>query len=237
MKKLTLLIVASLCIVAMAFASPVDVNKAKLAGKQFVASHFETGKHSSELELVYTGIAERGEPCFYVFNVGTTGFVIVSADDRFRPITGYSDKGVFATEDRSPELDYYLGKIIEARSSDKAVLYEDAAAEWQSLLQQGKTISRHGGKSDSFLCETRWNQNSPYNLYAPSASGGPGGRCYAGCVATAMSQLMKYWDYPAVGTGSHSYYGSYGHLSANFGATTYQWEHMPDAIYSSSPDE
>ena len=30
-------------------------------------------------------------------------------------------------------------------------------------------------------------------------------RSYTGCVATAMAQVMKYWNYPESGTGSISY--------------------------------
>ncbi len=233
MKKLFLLIVTALFFFT-ANAEPVSVEKALLVGQRFVNSTFRIDRQSSDLQLVYTGVSNRGESCFYVFNVGETGFVIVSADDRFRPITGYSDEGVFATENRSPELDYYLEKIIEARTSSKAVLYEDAQQEWQSILKDGKMLSRNQGRDAFYLCQTTWNQDTPYNYYSPAASSGPGGRCYAGCVATAMSQLMKYWDYPEVGTGSHSYYSSYGHLSANFGATTYNWEHMPNAISGGS---
>ena len=51
---------------------------------------------------------------------------------------------------------------------------------------------------------------------------------------------MKYWDHPLQGTGSHSYYawGGYGgHLSADFGATTYDWDNMPNRINGTSTQE
>jgi hypothetical protein len=50
-----------------------------------------------------------------------------------------------------------------------------------------------------------WNQDWPYNYYAPAAPGGPGGRAYAGCVATAMSMIMHYWRWPWQGTGTLTY--------------------------------
>ena len=235
MKKLAALITAIMLCMTLAQAGPVDVNVAQLVGKQFVAYTFDNLRQDPDLQLVYTGVADRGEACFYVFNVDDRGFVIVSADDRFRPITGYSDEGVFVTENMSPELDFYLGKIIEARTSPDAVLYEDAAAEWKSLLQGGQPFSRNRGKGIPYLVQTKWNQDYPYNLYAPEANGGPGGHCYAGCVATAMSQVMRFWNHPIQGQGSHGYYSNYGHLSANFGATTYDWDHMPLRISSGSP--
>ena len=145
-------------------------------------------------------MSSRDEVCFYAFNVGQEGFVIVSADDRFRPIVGYSDEGPFATENPSPELMFYLDRIIEARTSRNAVVFDNTADEWQSVMSTGRLLSRNGGRAVDYICTTKWNQDSPYNLYAPEAGSGPGGRCYAGCVATAMSQVMKRWDHPMKGT-------------------------------------
>lgn len=224
-------------------AGPVDVTRAKAIGQKFASAKFNKEQKDSELQLVYTGVSSRGETCFYAFNSGDNGFVIVSADDRFRPIVGYSDEGPFVTENMSPELAFYLDKIIEARTSRAAVIDDRTEEEWQSVATTGKLLSRNGGRSVDYICQTKWNQDSPYNLYAPEASGGPGGRCYAGCVATAMSQVMKRWDYPEHGSGSHTYSSGgwwgpyYPNLTANFGATYYDWDNMPYKITGASPQE
>ena len=219
-------------------ANPISIDKAKAIGQKFACANINNDLKDNDLQWVYTGASQRGEACFYVFNAGTTGFVIVSADDRFRPIVGYSDEGTFATENASPELMFYLDKIVEARTSRTAVIIDRTAEEWQSVMANGQLLSRNGGRGVDYLCTTKWNQDSPYNLYAPEASSGPGGRCYAGCVATAMSQVMKYWDHPLQGSGSHSYYcQGYGTQSANFGATTYDWEHMPDRLGGTTQQE
>ena len=238
MKRYAFLMLVLLCGMSLLQARPVDVEKAKVVGQKFVCANFNTELKSNELQLVYTGLSNRNEACFYAFNLGQEGFVIVSADDRFRPIVGYSDEGPFATENPSPELMFYLDRIIEARTSRNAVLFDNTAEEWQSVMSTGRLLSRNGGRGVDYICTTKWNQDSPYNLYAPAASSGPGGRCYAGCVATAMSQVMKHWDHPLQGTGSHSYYCyGYGQQSANFGNTTYNWEHMPDRLGGNSTQE
>ena len=238
MKKHLLLSLVVLLGMTTLNARPVDVESAKAIGQRFAQAKFNNNLRSNELQLVYTGTSNRGEACFYAFNAGSDGFVIVSADDRFRPIVGYSNEGPFETENMSPELAFYLEKIIEARSSGNVVLFDDTEQEWQSVAATGRMLSRNGGRGVDYICTTKWNQDSPYNLYAPEAGGGPGGRCYAGCVATAMSQVMKRWDYPAKGSGSHSYYcQGYGSQSANFGATNYDWEHMPDKLHGSSQQE
>ena len=238
MKKHLFFLLALLLGINYLNANPISLDKAKAIGQRFACANINNDLKDNDLQWVYTGASQRGEACFYVFNAGTTGFVIVSADDRFRPIVGYSDEGAFATENPSPELMFYLDRIIEARCSRNAVLIDRTAEEWQSVTTTGQLLSRNGGRSVDYICTTKWNQDSPYNLYAPEANGGPGGRCYAGCVATAMSQVMKRWDHPVHGTGSHSYYCyGYGTQSANFGATTYDWDHMPDRLGGASQQE
>lgn len=76
------------------------------------------------------------------------------------------------------------------------------------------------------LISTKWGQGNPYNALCPANT-------LVGCGAVAMAQVMKYWNHPNTGSGSHSYYHStYGTLSANFGATTYNWGSMPNSISS-----
>jgi hypothetical protein len=53
------------------------------------------------------------------------------------------------------------------------------------------------------IVQTKWDQDYPWNLFCPE---GDGGRTIVGCVATAGSQIMRYWRHPSYGTGSYSYY-------------------------------
>jgi hypothetical protein len=81
------------------------------------------------------------------------------------------------------------------------------------------------------LLSTKWNQGQYYNASCPVDAEGTDGHVPVGCVAVAMAQVMKYHNYPVTGTGSHSYsHPVYGTLSANFGATTYNWASMPDSL-------
>lgn len=239
MKKLLLFAVAAIIGIGTISAGPVSLNTAKSLGQKFVEANFEKTR-GADLNLTYTVTSDRGDACVYVFNVGSTGFVIVSAADNVRPILGYSENGNFDSSNpyngAMYMLETYKNSISYAIEKNVAVT-PDIAAEWKSLENCGKLNNRRP-LTVGPLIATRWNQNSPYNLYAPAASGGPGGRCYAGCVATAMSQVMKYWNHPLQGTGSHSYYcPGYGQQSANFGATTYDWENMPRSLSDASQVE
>ena len=210
MKKHILTLLALVVACLSMHANPVGQETARRLGQSFAASNFEFSRQSSDLNLVYTAFSDRGEACYYVFNIGDTGFVIIAGDDHYRPVIGYSEEGIFDPDDMAPALVDYLDGVRQ-------------------------------GVMEAALVETKWNQNYPYNYFCPEGAGGPGGHCYAGCVATAAAQLMRYWSHPIQGQGSHTYYPEdhpeYGPLTANFGETTYDWANMPNSISSSSPIE
>ena len=63
-----------------------------------------------------------------------------------------------------------------------------------------------------------------------------GQRCITGCVATAMAQVMKYWEWPMHGYGSKTYYDEKGcgkTLSQDFSLNTYDWDNMLNEYNSS----
>lgn len=249
MKKLFILAVAAMIGAGTAFAGPVDVNTAKSLGQKFLQAKTEQTR-GVDLQLYYTVSSDNGDPCAYVFNKGNEGFVIVAASDNVRPILAYSNNGPFDASNpyngAMYMLETYKNSISYAIEKNIAATPE-IAAQWVSLENCGRLSNNRGGKVGP-LVQTKWNQNSPYNLYAPPTQGGhagAGGRCYAGCVATAMSQVMKYWDHPIQGEGSHSYhcygyaptYYDYGVQQANFGATTYQWDLMPKTLSNATQEQ
>ncbi|MBN1270787.1 MAG: C10 family peptidase [Candidatus Aminicenantes bacterium] len=75
------------------------------------------------------------------------------------------------------------------------------------------------------LLQTNWHQGEPYWNFCPKLGGK---RCYVGCTATAMVQIMRYYQWPNNGEGSHTYYWSAGgrYLSVDF-SDDYDWGYMP----------
>ncbi len=193
---------------------------------------------SISLDLVYTKTID-GQPLFYIFNVSDNeGFVIISAEDNVYPILGYSfedsytDQPGFDATNFNYWMDNYSDQIIYAR--ENALMADELiSSTWSQLLVYNP--SPESVDNVTPLLTTTWDQGTYYNELCPSASGGPGGHVWAGCVATAMGQVMKYHNYPEQGTGSHSYNcAGYGNQSANFGTTTYNWSSMPNSVYSSN---
>ena len=156
MKKHFLSLLALVLGIGMAQANPVGVSQAKLVGQQFVQANFDATRQSAELTLVYTATSTRGEACFYVFNVGNEGFVMVSADDVYRPIVGYSDEGAFDAQNINPELNYMLNELISYRSGKLTGDPAPAvASEWNQVTTRGTLVSRNGGRGGFYLCSTK----------------------------------------------------------------------------------
>lgn len=240
MKK-SLLLVAILLVFNSIFANPVDVNRAKSLAEKYVKVNFEL-RQNVNVELEYTVNSDTNEACFYIFNVGEQGYVIVSANDCVRPIMAYSNESAFDKENIAPGLQFMLDAAKETLTYtiNKGVeTSPKVEAEWNSLEKYG-TLTATRAKAVGPLCKTKWDQSWPYNKYCPETpeAYGSNGRVVVGCAATAMSQIMRYWGYPTQGIGEYSYTDeTYGYQYVNYGETTYHWDLMPDMLDANSPEE
>ena len=222
-------------------ANPVDVNRAKALGVKFMNTNTEI--KSATADWVYTAYTADNQACFYVFAVQPKGFVIVSADDRAKPILGYSTESNFTAQLPDGLMtffdNYKAGFSQMYANNDERT--EQAVADWKNLAETGKLSSHKTDRSVGPLLTSIWNQTDLYNNMAPEdPSSVYSGHCKSGCVANAMSQLMRYWEWPRTGEGSHSYYassyyGNYGLQQANFGEAIYRFELMPDFLDFASP--
>lgn len=238
MKKLTLTIALLGAMFTSALADKVTPEKAEAVASRFLNSvagnpAFDKSGAAS-LKLTYTGTFPMGrtiEPAYYIFERSTgQGFVIVAGDDAVEPIIGYSLENPIDVNNLPPALIGFLkghesyiryvkthptppSSSIQSKWSDDAS-QRTAAAVIQVIVEP--------------LIKTRWNQGDPYNALCPSLRP-------TGCVATTMAQIMRYWNFPATGQGSHSYKpADFPTQSANFGATTYDWKSMTNTYSSSS---
>jgi len=181
-----------------------------------------------DLRNTYSG-SEANLPELYLFYFQPAGYVLVPADDILRPVLAYSTTPLVDLADMPPAFKWWL----KFYASDIAYIRENGfddnqnQALWQEVLS-GNLSSFSRERDVNPLVNTTWNQDWPYNELCPADAAGPGGRVYVGCVATAMAQVMKYWNRPVTGQGSNTYYAvGYGYQSANFGNTTYLWDDMP----------
>ncbi len=185
---------------------------------------------SSDLQLVYTktgsASGQSAAPVYFrVFNAEGQGFVIVSGDDLVMPVLGYSTERAFPSgslaQNVAKWLEGYAGEIQAAIEAEGPAVQAVAVA-WQEAISGVHADRDTEGVNP--LVQTMWDQSPNVNAMCPGGS-------VTGCVATAMAQVMKYHNHPAQGAGLHSYNEPhYGTLSANFGATTYNWTAMPNTV-------
>ena len=231
MRRNLLVILALMLGLTTLQAKPVDATKAQRLGLNFVQHKAMFAQNDVQsLTLAHTFRTESGMAGAYAFNFDG-GFVIVAADDLSSPILGYSNQGNFDYDNAPDGLLFMMSEHmrgIETLVAQKHAAPSDVIARWQNLEEYGVMQPDRGAPVVDHLIQLRWNQDAPYNTYAP-------GGCPTGCVATAMAQIMKYWEWPTQGTGEHSYYApGYGQQYANFGETTYDWANMIESYANGS---
>ena len=215
---------AVLLAVPGAWAKPTTPQQAQTAvrnwlGLDAVPLGAAMGRQVKEVQTFYY----QRTPAYYVVYLNPSGLVILPADDLVEPIIGFLPEGVYDPSPTNP-LGALVsrdlpGRVLEARAVEakgKEALAPDtphaqAQRKWDLLLQPtGPKAADFGVPSISDLrvasfVQSRWDQSTAggygncYNYYTPY-------NYVCGCVATAMSQLMRYWQYPTVGIGTSSYY-------------------------------
>lgn len=226
MKRLAL--AAALLLSLGAAAGPVTPERASAAAAAFWQAVTQQAPRTASLDVQPTAWQYED---IYLFRCTAGGWVMVAADDRAFPILGYATTGTLDPA-RLPVqlaewLESYQQQLLWLRDNDGQP-YAESVSLWASL-DRGTMPPAPKSGSVAPMLTTHWDQMEPYNEQCPSGT-------VTGCAATAQAQLMKYWNHPAIGTGSHSYnHMLYGELSADFGHTAYAWTHMPDQPTSVSP--
>ena len=174
------------CLAAISptWAATVSETEARQIASSFLSSHLK-GAKSINPRLVHQSQSLRtGAPTpFYVFNASERdgGFVIVAGDDRVPQVLGYSDEGTF-DNDNLPEA---MQELLASYAAQIAALDEGAAL--ATHITSTRPIAP--------LVKAAWSQNSPFNILLPFRPNGQ--HALVGCVATAMAQVMHYWQWPA----------------------------------------
>ena len=245
------IVISALSLIVISFSClAAEVSQATL---RQVAANFWNAHRPADVKAVSLSdlqIRACSElPHLGIFAVADQGFVVLAADDRVQPVLAYSFTDPFPTE-LHPSLRYWLGGYEKQIAASVKLGLETPSwigQQWSNLLYGELPVEPKSLTNVPALCATKWNQsgiNDSYNRFCPYDSI-YNSRTVVGCVATAMAQIMKYWNHPSFGTGSHSfehhgwpdYNRSYGTLSADFEHTTYIWNYMPTALSPSTPDQ
>lgn len=225
---------------ALAFNSFLVQAQRTLSDAASCAQQWLSARNGSKVVPQLTPVASGSHTHLYLFDIAGGGFVVVSDNLNSRDILAYSDQGSLS------------GPIPKSLKG----WLDDSEEQLRQLTQQPATASVSHNAKDALpdsvapLLVTSWSQSrNGYNSQIPldtvslidSSLYDMDNRPTVGCVALATAQVMRYWSFPEHGYGSHSYsydgvYGCwrYGTQSADFSATTYDWEHMPYRLTATS---
>lgn len=228
------------CLSVSAFAHPVDSISAKAKAVELFR---ECG--IADIELERMGFADRrfakakghnsngdnagsyNKDLFYIYNnVKGNGFAVISGNDVLPDVLGYSLTSHTTSENMPDALIAYLTEIGEYASA-----IEEGEAEPNWKAEEANANDRTNPVEP--LMSSQWGQGSPYNTLCPN-------KWPVGCVATAMAQVMRYWQWPSNGRGSNTYqYGSTfdTRLSVDFSQNNYDWSVMEDKPSMRSSEE
>ena len=239
MKKSILPLILLLLQGFLGFAGIVKVEDAQKTAIHFFSSHymkFNPLRTGISIVTETNAIFRDNKPLYYIFNMSPCGWIAVSAQDAAWPVLAYSFEGSYTGENLPPQyiawMKQYEGALFYMAMNPVEAPSEISSA-WKALLDDGYKQAYKAQTSSAVapLLYSLWDQGLYYNGNCPADIKGPGGHTYSGCVPTAMGQIMNYYRWPVTGTGSYSYTDPpYGVLSADFGATTYNWDNMPDNL-------
>lgn len=196
-------------------------------------------------QLVKTIATLHGKPAAYVFNSTADGdareWIITGADDLATPLLGYGS-GKADPDNMPPQLQWWLEEYARQIAAADSMAQQGATAGLSRRLKMAGEEAASAGRSSRIppyqaqigpLLTTTWDQNDPYNRYTPEYANE---NTPTGCVATAMAQVMNYFEYPAKGKGTG--YATLGdtQLSRSLDVT-FDWTNMADDYLSASRTE
>ena len=176
MKKLLLLLACTfICLITQ--AANITEEEALKKAQQFMQN-----KRFNHSNVHRAPMNSSSSISYYIFNAeNNDGFVVVAGDDRMKGILGYSEKGSFDQSNVPDNLKWLLG------------YYDQIANSLPADMKNSPFVASSSKPELQPLVTTTWDQRAPYNTHCPEMYGQlpP-----TGCVATAMAQVINYFQWP-----------------------------------------
>jgi hypothetical protein len=178
-------------------------------------------------------------PVAHLFHLSGGGYLLIAASRSLTPVKAYSLSSDF--DSLPPDYRNALLAEMEAQNrtsplTDGRSALSDAALEnaqrWDFLGNLDAARLPLADTPDTWLIRTTWNQGYPYNKFTPRINGQA---TWAGCVNTALAQVMRYHRYPAASQGVVSYTWNEQPLKAIL-YKSYNWDNMPEVLDAATPE-
>lgn len=194
MKRVSIIVACILSTLVSIQAANVSPEKARELAAQFmtekIQAHAEQGKpihrqaaiQELSADVLFNAKDTKGNPYIYAVRFpDQEGFVLVSGDDRFAPVLGYSETDAWDEQNMPNHIRAWFQSYVDEMKHLESIGYEPTAIRQDSADK----------KPIEPMVTTRWNQRAPYYNLCPIDSL-TNTRSYTGCVATSMAQVLNY---------------------------------------------
>jgi len=228
--------------ISILIANPVSYKTAKFVAQNWY-KNYSPSKNVSATIKEYFATDYKGKISFYTFVFDEGGWVNISADDITLPILGYSFYSQNYIDNKNSAYNNWMsnyGSQIEFALKNK-FSNEKNTLEWENLKQNkflkneikgyGPLLVNHNNE------EYAWGQDWFFDDFCPVTSNND--TTLVGCVATAMSMIMRFHQFPYHGMGTVTYDWDCDDINpftneelyANFENASYYWDKMPVSAY------
>lgn len=239
MKQFLHSLAITLCIALMATGAQAQTITAEQA-KEIANSFFSNGKQksaavrsttatslkkSADSRILSNGSSNEA-PTFHILTPASgKGFVIVSGEEIENPIIGYSFEGTIDTNNLPVGFVAYMTDIdaqIKALRKYNAENPQKVAAARSAMQKTNYNATTMGNKV--YLETASWGQDYPFNTQCFTSYNGST-NALTGCVPTAYAIIMRYHEWPQVGTGT--LYNCQAPTYVEITDRTYDYSKMP----------
>ena len=219
-----------LLFISLIFSAPVSLTNGEKVARNIFKEFSNRSISDFNVSFVET-ISQENNNLFYVYHLNPNGFVLVSANDNFHPVIGYSFENNFISSNMPDNLNFFVNSVKNniSNSINNSTRSNEITSEWTKYLGN---VSATRERNVSPLLDAEFDQSGGWNNILTSETGfnGP-----VGCVAVSMAQIMHYWSYPENGEGSNAYWeDDLGNLEIDFSQQYYDFNNMA-ATYATNP--
>ncbi len=242
MKKLAAVLVLCLLSLALSAQRFVTQTEAKTAAMHYMSQRFGPQGYSIANVLVVHELKKNGHTLIYEVLFDNNTSVLLSGVKSCKAIVGYRLKtgGISvlnqSEEVVSPGMNIFLEKCCVQITYAIEQLENNnwESSEWKMLLKPMSEDSKYLSKGGVYgpLLTSAWGQTRAYpkvcdgyNYYVKETVSqctcSSISKCPVGCVAVAMGQIMRYWQYP---------------VKSPYTGENYDWSNMTDTLKAKSPN-
>lgn len=227
-RKYLILIVILMAVLIGFQANAVPVTADEAISRALSSGVMRKSAGGSNPRLLRTVKSSGQRNALYIFSLNEAGnFIVVPADDVITPILGYSDsEEIYNPDLKDGELPLPFENWLNNMASEIEYALDNNCPTGISLPENIRPIDP--------ILKTLWGQTGAYNKLTPIIKEK---QSPSGCVATALSQILYHYKWPAAPVGSISYTASDFDYSMTFDGITFDWEKMTDIYDDDSSEE